>query len=78
VTPIGLIARIEHILERMPQELQEQERRVEQAGHRLAGYKERLGQSFALQGELDGKLDQLARLEADLATTAKTTLAKAA
>jgi hypothetical protein len=78
VTPIGLIARIEHILERMPQELQEQERRVEQAGHRLAGYKERLGQPFALQGELDGKLDQLARLEADLAATAKTTLAKAA
>ena len=78
VTPIGLIARIEHLLERMPQELQEQERKVEQAGQRLAGYKDRLGQPFALQGELDGKLAQLARLEADLAGTAKTTLAKAA
>ena len=78
MTPIGLIARIEHILERMPQELQEQEHKVEQAGQRLAGYKDRLGQPFALQGELDGKLAQLARLEADLAGTAKTALAKAA
>src|SRR6202035_3253511 len=66
VTPAGLIARIEHILERMPQELREQARKVEQAGHRLAGYKDRLGQPFALQGELDGKLAQLAALEADL------------
>ena len=78
MTPIGLIARIEHILDRMPQELQEQEHKVEQAGQRLAGYKDRLGQPFALQGELDGKLAQLARLEADLAGTAKTALAKAA
>ena len=78
VTPAGLIARIEHILERMPQELQEQARKVEQAGHRLAGYKDRLGQPFALQGELDGKLAQLAALEADLAATAKQEIAKAA
>jgi hypothetical protein len=78
VTPAGLIARIEHILERMPQELQQQARKVEQAGHRLAGYKDRLGQPFALQGELDGKLAQLAALEADLAATAKQEIAKAA
>ena len=71
VTPLGLIARIEHILERMPQELQEQERKVEQATNRLAGYKDRLGQPFALQGELDGKRAQLVALEADLAATAK-------
>ena len=78
LTPMGLIARIEHILERMPQELQEQERKVEQAARRLAGYQDRLGQPFALQGELDGKLAQLAALEADLAATAKQPLLKAA
>ena len=78
VTSIGLIARIEHILERMPQELQEQERQAEQAACRLAGYKDRIGQPFALQGELDGKLAQLAALEASLAATAKPSLAKAA
>ena len=66
LTPAGLIARIEHLLEHMPQELQEQERKLKQATHRLAGYKERLGQPFALQGELDNKLAQLAALEADL------------
>ena len=62
----------------MPQELQEQERKVEQAARRLAGYQDRLGQPFALQGELDGKLAQLAALEADLAATAKPTMLKAA
>jgi flagellar motility protein MotE (MotC chaperone) len=71
ITPAGLIARIEHLLEHMPQELREQERKAEQAAYRLAGYKDRLGQPFALQDELDGKLAQLAALEADLAATAK-------
>ena len=78
LTATGLIARIEHLLERMPSDLQEQERRVEEAARRLAGYKDRLGQPFPLQGELDGKLDQLAILEADLAGSAKQPLAKAA
>jgi hypothetical protein len=78
VTPAGLIARIEHILERMPQEPREQERKVEDARHRLAGYKDRLGQPFALQGELDGKRAQLAALEADLAGTAKREIPSAA
>jgi len=78
LTPAGLIARIEHLLERMPMDLQEQERKAEEAARRLTGYKDRVGQPFALQGELDGKLDQLAALESDLAQTAARPLAKAA
>jgi len=78
MTPAGLIARIEHILERMPQELQEQERKVAEARLRVASYNERLGQPFALQTELDGKLAQLAALEDDLAATTKRNIPKAA
>ena len=78
VTPMGLIARIEHILEHMPQELQDQQLKADQAGQRLAGYQDRLGQAFALQGELDGKLAQFAALEADLAQSGKPPLAEAA
>ncbi len=78
LTPTGLIARIEHILERLPQDLQEQERKAAEAARRLADYQDRLGQPFALQGELDGKRAQLAALEADLAATAKQRLPQAA
>ena len=78
LTATGLIARIEHLLERMPADLQDQKRKVEESTRRLAGYKDRLGQPFPLQGELDGKLEQLAILEADLAGSAKQPLAKAA
>ena len=68
-TPVGLIARLEHALDRMDTELEEQRRRVADAKARLAGYEPRLGEAFALQGELDGKLAQLAGIEADLAGT---------
>jgi hypothetical protein len=78
LTPMGLIARIEHMLERMPQDRQEQERRASEAERRLLGYRDRVGQPFALQPELDSKKAELAALEADLAATAKPSLAKAA
>jgi hypothetical protein len=68
-TPIGLIARLEHALDRMETELAEQRRRVTDAKARLAGYEPRLGETFPLQGELDAKLAQLAEIEADLANT---------
>jgi hypothetical protein len=71
LTPTGLIARIEHLLERMPQDLQEQERRAVEAERRRSGYQQRLGTPFPLQAELDGKLAQLAALDADLAATNK-------
>jgi len=68
-TPVGLIARLEHALDRMDADLEEQRRRVTDAKARLAGYEPRLGETFPLQGELDGKLFQIADIEADLADT---------
>jgi hypothetical protein len=68
-TPVGIIARLEHILDRMETEQTEQRRRAAEAKMRLAGYEPRLGEVFPLQSELDAKLDQLGRIEADLAST---------
>ncbi len=68
-TAAGIIARLEHALDRMEGELEEQRRRAADAKARLAGYKPRLGEAFPLQGELDSKRAQLAGIEADLAGT---------
>ena len=68
-TAIGIIARLEHVLDRMEAEIEEQRRRVTDAKARLAGFEPRLGEVFPLQGELDVKLDQLADIETDLAST---------
>jgi len=68
-TAIGIIARLERVLDRMEAELEEQRRRVTDAKARLAGFEPRLGEAFPLQGELDVKLAQLAQIEADLAST---------
>jgi len=68
-TPVGLIARLEHALDRMEADLEEHRRRVTDTKARLAGYEPRLGEAFPLQGELDGKLFQIADIEADLAGT---------
>ena len=78
LTPTGLIARIEHMLERIPHEVHEHERKAQEAINRLAGYEERLGSPFAFQAELNAKLEQLAALEADLAKTGKQSLRDAA
>jgi D-serine dehydratase len=66
-TPVGLIARLEHALDRMEADLDEHHRRVVDAKARLAGYEPRLGEVFPLQGELDGKLVQIADIVANLA-----------
>jgi len=68
-TTVGIIARLEHTLDRMDTEIEEQRRRVTDAKVRLVGYEPRLGEAFPLQGELDGKLVLLAEIEADLAST---------
>ena len=68
-TAIGIIARLEHAIDRMDLESGEQRRRVGDAKARLAGYQPRLGEVFPLQGELDDRLAQLADIEADLAST---------
>jgi hypothetical protein len=71
LTPMGLISRLEYLLDRFELDLQEQERREHEAASRCAGYEERADQAFPLQAELDGKLANLAALDADLAQTAK-------
>jgi len=68
-TAIGVIARLEHALDRMDAELEEQRRRVADATARLAGYEPRLGEVFPMQGELDSKRAQLMEIEVDLAST---------
>jgi hypothetical protein len=71
LTPLGLIARLEHTLDRFELDLEDQKRRVREAATRFAGYEEHLGQPFPLQAELDTKKGQLAALETDLAQTGK-------
>jgi N12 class adenine-specific DNA methylase len=66
-TQAGLIARLEHVLDRMDADLLEQRRRAIDAKARLADYEPRLGETFPLQGELDDKLTQLSDIETDLA-----------
>ena len=65
LTALGLISRLEYMLDRFEAELAEHRRRVAEA--RLPGYRRRLGEGFDLQGELDAKRAELAALEADLA-----------
>jgi hypothetical protein len=68
-TPAGIVARLEHVLDRMEAEIEEHHRRVIDAQVRLTDFEPRLGETFPLQGELDAKLAQLAEIEADLAST---------
>jgi len=77
MTPMGLIARIEHIQERMPQERQAQNgARAKRSGGCSVSRPSR--PALRPQPELDSKKAGLAALEADLAATAKPPLAKAA
>ena len=73
LTALGLISRLEYVLDRFEAELEEERRRGVDAANRLAGYEPRLGETFVLQAELDDKLAQLAALEADLARTESVT-----
>jgi hypothetical protein len=72
LTPLGLISRLEHILERFELDLQEQQQLALDATRRLADYEARLGQAFPLQAELDAKREELTRLEAELANIRNT------
>jgi len=71
LTPLGLISRLEHILERFEVDLQEQQRLALDATRRLADYESRLGEAFPLQAELDAKRTELTRIEAELADNSK-------
>jgi hypothetical protein len=67
-TAVGVIARLEHALDRMEAELEEHRRRGTDAKVRLAGYAPRLGEVFPLQIELDDKRAHLAEIQANLAS----------
>jgi hypothetical protein len=69
LTAMGLIARLEHAINRFDADREEQVRRRDDAIGQIAGYEPRLGAPFQLQGELDEKLARMAELEADLART---------
>jgi predicted RNase H-like nuclease (RuvC/YqgF family) len=69
LTALGLISRLEYVLDRFEADIDEQTRRAADAARRLAGYEPRLGEVFPLQAELDEKLARIAELEADLAKT---------
>ena len=71
LTPLGLIARLEHLLGRFEGDLAEHGRRRDLAAASLAEYQPKLGEPFALQGELEEKLARMASLEADLAGTGR-------
>ena len=67
MTPLGLIARLEHQLERFEAELAEHHRRIAGAEARLPGYEQRLGEAFPFREELEAKEAELAAIEHDLA-----------
>ena len=69
LTPLGLISRLEHSLARFEASLGENRGIIAQAGTWLPSLQSRLGVPFALQGELDEKLAELASINASLAAT---------
>ena len=73
LTAIGLISRLEHMLARFEIELIEADRQRAEATARLPAYRQRLGQSFEYDAELDAKRQELAELEADLAANREET-----
>ena len=67
-TPLGLIARLEHILDHFDVEIDRSVGAATDARRRLEEYEPRLGSPFALQAELDDKRAQLKAIEDDLAS----------
>jgi hypothetical protein len=67
-TPLGLIARLEHMIDHFDAEIDLERRRATDAQRRLEEYEPRLGSAFALQAELDDKRAQLKAIEDDLAS----------
>jgi N12 class adenine-specific DNA methylase/adenine-specific DNA methylase len=70
LTALGLVSRLEYMLDRFEAELAEHRRNLAEAQARLAGYEQRLGEAFPLQAELITKRAELAAVEAELAASA--------
>ena len=67
VTPLGAIARIEHVLAGFEDERAQHRFRLDDANRRLASYRSRTGGAFGFEKELADKRRQLGAIEADLA-----------
>ncbi len=70
LTAMGLVSRLEYLLDRMEVDLAEHRRRITEAEARVSGYQRRLGEAFAYEGELDAKQAELDAIEADLGANA--------
>ncbi len=68
LTALGLISRLEYMLDRFEADLAEHRRRLTEAEQRLPGYRQRVGEAFGFQAELEAKEAELAQLETALAS----------
>ena len=66
LTPMGLVTRLEYLLDRMEVDLAGHRRRIAEAEARVSSFQRRLGEAFAYEGELDAKQAELDAIEADL------------
>ncbi len=65
-TPLGAIAKLEHLLASLDQELERARHRLAEAERRLAAYRSREGGAFAFSDELSDKREQLSEIEESL------------
>jgi len=66
-TPLGAIARLEHVLGAFEDEQERGRHKLDEAARRLASYRSREGGAFAFSDELADKRRQLAEIEKSLA-----------
>jgi hypothetical protein len=66
-TPLGAIAKLEHVLSNLDEEQERTRHRLAEAERRLAAYRSREGGAFAFSDELAAKRRQLAKIETSLA-----------
>jgi N12 class adenine-specific DNA methylase/adenine-specific DNA methylase len=66
-TPLGAIAKLEHLLASLDEELERARHRLAEAERRLAAYRSREGGGFAFSDELSDKRRQLAEIDRSLA-----------
>ena len=71
LTPLGLVNRLEYMLDRFEVDLAEHRRRIAEAETQVSGYTRRLDEAFAYEDELDAKQAELDAIEASLAATPK-------
>jgi len=69
--PVTVSRRLEEIVEAMPMDLRMARERLAGAERSFADFLPRLGAAFPLEAVLDGKRDEMAALDADLAKTGK-------